>query len=54
MVYIGRNRLWKTLMLGLGLGLAILIPFTLAQNAWFEAHPGVLEELFSGNLTPFE
>jgi hypothetical protein len=54
MVYIGRNKLWKTLMLGLGLGLAILIPFTLVQTAWFDAHPGILEKLFGGNLTPFE
>jgi hypothetical protein len=54
MVYIGRNRLWKMLILGLGLGLAILIPLTFAQNACFDAHPGILEILFSGNLTPFE
>jgi hypothetical protein len=54
MVYIGRNKLWRMLMPGLGLGLAILIPFTLIQTAWFDAHPGILEELFSGNLTRFE
>jgi hypothetical protein len=49
MVYIVRNRAWKTLGLGLALGLAILIPFIILQTWWFNAHPEMLEMLFSGD-----
>jgi hypothetical protein len=44
-----RNRRWKSLGLGLLLGIAFLIPYMIAQEGWFAAHPGVLENLFSGS-----
>ncbi len=44
-----RARAWRTMVLGLALGLAILIPFTIVQNRWFGAHPEMLEMLFSGD-----
>jgi hypothetical protein len=44
-----RNRRWKSLGLGLLLGIAILIPYLIAQERWFAARPGALENLFSGN-----
>ena len=52
MVYIVRSRRWKTLGLGLALGLAILIPFMVVQRSWFNAHPEMLEMLFSGDWAP--
>jgi hypothetical protein len=47
-----RRRDWKALGWGLALGFAILIPFMMVQNAWFETHPEMLEKLFSGNIMP--
>jgi uncharacterized membrane protein len=44
-----RNRRWKSLGLGLLLGAAILIPYLIAQERWFAARPGMLENLFSGD-----
>jgi len=44
-----RRRAGRTLALGIALGVAILIPFTIAQTSWFNAHPEMLEMLFSGN-----
>jgi len=44
-----RRRAGRTLALGIALGVAILIPFTMAQTPWFNAHPEMLEMLFSGN-----
>lgn len=43
-----RNRRWRDLAAGALLGIAILAPLTLLQGWWFEAHPGLLEQLFSG------
>jgi hypothetical protein len=43
-----RNRRWRDLAVGTALGVAILVPLTLLQGWWFEAHPGLLEQLFSG------
>ncbi|MBN1220954.1 MAG: hypothetical protein JXM69_18675 [Anaerolineae bacterium] len=54
MVYLVRQRRWKTLLLGLALGLVCLIPLMMIQEAWLNAHPGIVEQLFSGNFTPFE
>ncbi|MCP4137686.1 MAG: hypothetical protein GY754_42355 [bacterium] len=51
-VKIVKTKQWKNLILGLLLGAAILVPYLLIQNAWFDAHPGVLEKLFSGTLQP--
>ncbi len=48
MLYIVRNRAWRMLVLGLALGLAVLLPFTVLQTWWFDAHPEMLEMLFSG------
>jgi hypothetical protein len=47
-----RHRQWQALGLGLALGIAILIPLGMAQGVWFDAHPGLLDRLFSGNLQP--
>ena len=52
MVYIAHGRKWKTLVLGLVLGLAILIPFMAIQVSWFNAHPEMREMLFSGDWAP--
>ncbi len=49
MVYIVRNRAWRTSGLGLALGLAILIPFMVLQTWWFNAHPEMPAMLFSGD-----
>jgi hypothetical protein len=51
-LYVGaivvRRRQWRALALGLIAGAAILVPLMLSQSAWFAAHPGMLEMLFSG------
>ena len=47
-----RERRWGALAGGIALGLAVLIPLTLLQGAWFKAHPGLLERLFSGDYGP--
>ena len=47
-----RFRRWKMLGMGVVLGLAILAPLMAIQGAWFDAHPGLREQLFSGNLVP--
>ena len=47
-----RFRRWKMLGMGVVLGLAILVLLMVVQNAWFNAHPGMLEQLFSGSLVP--
>lgn len=49
LVNVIRNRAWRTLALGLVLGLAILIPFMAVQTWWFQAHPEALQMLFSGD-----
>ena len=48
-VHVVRGKRWKTLGLGVLLGLAVLIPLMIVQTRWFNAHPGVAEMLFSGN-----
>lgn len=48
--YIVREKNWSVLLKGLMLGIAILIPYMIIQGIWFDAHPGLLEKLFSGNL----
>jgi hypothetical protein len=45
-----RSRRFRALGLGTALGLAVLVPYMLAQHAYFEAHPGLLEQLFAGSL----
>lgn len=49
LVNVVRNRAWRTLALGLALGVAILIPLVVAQTWWFQPHPEMLEMLFSGD-----
>jgi hypothetical protein len=49
LVNVVRNRAWRRLALGLALGVAILIPLVVAQTWWFQAHPEMLEMLFSGD-----
>ena len=44
-----RRRARRTLALGIALGVAILIPFTIAQTSWFNTHPEMLEMLFTGD-----
>jgi hypothetical protein len=46
-----RNRRWRALVIGVLVGAAILIPLGLWQVAWFNAHPGLVEDLFQGTLT---
>jgi hypothetical protein len=48
-VHVVRGKRWRTLGLGVLLGLAILIPLTIVQTRWLNAHPKMLEMLFSGN-----
>jgi hypothetical protein len=48
LVDIIRNKRWRTLVLGLVLGLVIVTALGFAQQAWFTAHPGALEMLFGG------
>jgi len=47
-----RNRRWKTLGLGLLLGIAILFPLETVQTKWIIANPAMAQKLFSGNLMP--
>ena len=47
-----RNRRWKTLGLGLLLGIVILFPLETVQTMWIIANPEMAEKLFSGNLMP--
>jgi hypothetical protein len=47
-----RNRRWKTLSLGLLLGIVILFPLETVQTMWFIGNPKMAEKLFSGNLMP--
>jgi len=47
-----RNRRWKTLSLGLLLGIAILFPLETVQTKWIIANPEMAQKLFSGNLMP--
>jgi hypothetical protein len=47
-----RNRRWKTLGLGLLLGMAILFPLETVQTMYFIAKPEMAQKLFSGNLMP--
>jgi hypothetical protein len=55
-VYVGyrliRERRWRALAVGAGIGAALLAGLALAQGAWFSAHPGMLEMLFSGDYGP--
>jgi hypothetical protein len=55
-VYVGyrliRERRWREIAIGIGVGAALLVALVFAQNAWFSAHPGMLEILFSGNYGP--
>lgn len=52
-IYVGyrliRERRWREAAIGAGLGIALLALLALAQGAWFNAHPGMLEMLFSGD-----
>ena len=47
-----RNRRWKTLSLGLLLGIVILFPLETVQTMYFIAKPEMAQKLFSGNLMP--
>jgi hypothetical protein len=47
-VDIVRHRRWRQLWIGLGIGAVLVVVLAIAQNAYFAAHPGLLEALFSG------
>ncbi|MBN1121236.1 MAG: hypothetical protein JXJ17_09160 [Anaerolineae bacterium] len=47
-VDIVKNRRWRQLWIGLAVGAVLVVIFAIAQNAYFAAHPGLLEALFSG------
>jgi hypothetical protein len=49
-----RSRRFRALGLGLALGLAVLVPYMVAQHLYFEAHPGLLEQLFAGSFASVE
>jgi len=49
---VARSKRWKTLGLGLLLGIAILIPLTIVQTMWINANPETVDKLFSGSLMP--
>jgi hypothetical protein len=44
-----KNRRWRQLWIGLAVGAVLVVIFAIAQNAYFAAHPGLLEALFSGS-----
>jgi hypothetical protein len=46
-----RHRRWKSLGIGLAVGVFSLAPFMAAQGAWFKAHPGLLQRLFEGRYS---
>lgn len=48
-VHMVRGRRWRVLGLGVLLGLAILVPLMIVQTHWLNAHPEMMEMLFSGN-----
>lgn len=48
-VHIVRGRRWRVLGLGALLSLVILIPLMIVQTYWLNAHPEMVEMLFSGN-----
>lgn len=45
------NRRWKSSLAGTALGIVLLVPFTIVQDAWCKAHADVVEKLFLGTLT---
>ena len=49
-----RGRRFAALGRGIGLGLALLVPYMVAQHLYFAAHPGLLEQLFSGSFAVAE
>jgi hypothetical protein len=51
-VHVVRSKNWWALGWGMALGLAVLIPMMIAQGWWFDAHPEMLEMLFSGDWGP--
>ena len=48
--WVVRHRRWRLLILGIGLGLLVLIPYSIAQHYYFEARPELLQQLLEGNL----
>ena len=48
-VNIVKNKRWRQLWIGLAIGAALIVILAIAQNAYFAAHPGLLEALFSGD-----
>lgn len=47
-----RERRWRALAAGVVTGIVLVALYALAQSAWFSAHPGALEMLFSGDYGP--
>ncbi len=47
-----RNRRWKSLSIGLLLGIVVLFPLETVQTMWLIRNPETAEKLFSGNLMP--
>ncbi len=54
LVMVIQQGVWRSALAGLVLGGALLALFMAAQAAWFKAHPGTMEALFSGTLAPQE
>jgi len=47
-----RNHRWKAAGIGFAIGLALMIPFMIAQDAWIKAHAELVQKLFNGTLYP--
>lgn len=45
-----RARAWRALGIGLLVGIAVLVPYTIVQHMWSEAHPELLRRYLSGEL----
>lgn len=50
-LYVVRNKRWKSALQGLALAVLLLVPLTIVQENWIRAHPEIVEKLFSGTLT---
>jgi hypothetical protein len=46
-----RSRAWKSSLQGAVLAVVLLVPFTIVQENWVQAHPELIEKLFQGTLT---
>jgi len=43
-----KHKRWRQMWIGLAVGAVLIVIFAIAQNAYFAAHPGLIEALFNG------